>query len=136
MRGSFEARRENGDGAVNNVVAVVAPVDHKFTALSVGANTISEIDTKFAGTSEAKLWIHATDEDYVGSESITVKLYRGDKYVGEAIVSTPAVTAGNAGSVSVSVTNMEYCNKTIITGTITVASGGAVEVFLGKLGQV
>ena len=54
MRGSFEARRENGDGAVNNVALVVAPIEHKFADLSEGANTINEEDRKFAGTSEAK----------------------------------------------------------------------------------
>jgi len=136
MRGSFSARREHGDGAVNNVVAVIAPVEHKFGALSEGANTISETDYKFAGTSEMKLWVHAKNVDYVGGETLTLKLYRGSNYVGETTITTPATTSGNASSVSASVTNMEYCDKAVITGTITVASGSSVEVFLGKLGQV
>lgn len=133
---TFDGRREHGDGAVNSVVAVLAPVEHKFKTLVVGANTINEIDLKFAGTSEMKLWVHAKDVAYAGGETLTLKLYRNAMFVGETAITTPSAVAGNASPVSVSVTDMEYCNKAVITGTVTVASGSTVEVFLGKLGQV
>jgi len=137
MKSSFAVRKENGDGYVGNVTAVLAPVEHKLSSTVEGVNTINETDSKFSGTSEAKIWIHATDENYAAeSDSLTIKLYRGLNYVGEAVVSLVNVTAGNATPVSVSISNMEYCDKAIITGTVTVPTDGTVEVFLGKLGQV
>ena len=134
---SYAGRREHGDGKVRNVVSVVAPIEFPLDSPDDGANTINQTDNGFAGTSEMKVWIHAAVEDYVaGSDDLTIKLYRGNKYVGETTVVLIDATAGNATPVSAAVSNMIYCDKAVITGTITVPVGGKVEVFLGKLGQV
>lgn len=132
---TMEARREHGDASVNNVVAIVAPVEHRLAALAVGANTISETDNKFAGTSSVKIWINAISENYVaGADSLTIKLYRGSSYVEETVSPLVNVTAGNAVAVDVSFDSLEYCDTAVITGTVTVPTDGEVEISISKIG--
>jgi len=131
----FTARKEGGDPYVSNVATVVAPSEHAFSLTTEGANTIDEADAKFSGTSGVKIWIHAIAEDYVaGANSLTIKLYRGNNYVEEVVSSLVDVTAGDATAVDVSFDDLEYCDKAVITGTVTVPAGGQVDIFISKIG--
>ncbi len=134
MSRTKEGRKTGGDDYVNNVAAIPAPIEHDI--LFTSGSAFTNWDYKFAGTSESKLWVHATGANYAGGESLTIELYRGNFKVGEAVVSTPATTDGLAVSAVVSIADMQYCDRAKITGTLTNPSGGTIKVYLGKLGLV
>jgi len=135
MTRTFEARKQNGDGFVQNVANVVAPIDYELLAPDVGANTISQTDNQFSGTSECKLWIYAKAENYVaGSDTITVSFYRQNAYVGQVVLNMVNASAGESVAVDIDFEQMSFCDRAISTGTITVQTSGEVEVFISKLG--
>ena len=134
MGRTLDGRREGGDAYVENVTAIPAPIDFAIPFTSGDAFDVN--DYRFAGTSECKLWVHATDANYSGGDSLTLNFYRGRHLVGSTVVSTPSADDGEAGSASVSLADLQYCDRVNITGTITNPSGGTVSVYLVKLGLV
>jgi len=99
---------------------------------------------KLENCSTLELWVTAGAENYVGSDSIAVKLYRED-FPGVmslvatlSSISTAAVTAGSAVKNLVSDPD-EYavsCTHYSVSGTFTVAANGNLIVTMGKLGAV
>jgi len=150
-KGSVLRKRTNGrDDQVSTFIRTVPledvvgiQADDSGVDITVAHTTIMPLEN----SSILELWIAAATQNYVGGDSIVIKLYRDDfpgPDTGYSLVETlttivtEAVTAGEAVVNTVINDNdaIKSCTHYSIAGTFVVAAGGSLAVTLGKLGAL
>ncbi len=101
----------------------------------ITTNTTLSHDDKLSlvNIGKAEIWVSSNGGNYAGGDSLEIKLYVEDSLFDTVTVSTPAISNGEIGKVSIlNSQDLSACDQISIAGTVTIAGSEEVTVRVVK----